>query len=301
MNILIAGGTGLVGSVLSGTLVAHGHHVALLSRHTNLHTAYPQFSWDIEKGHIDPKAFEQVDVLINLSGTGIADKRWTAAYKKQILESRTKGIQLLLHHAANSKSRIHTFISASAVGYYGLDTGDQKVNENAPNGIDYLAKVVQAWENEALKASSLGIRTVCLRTGVVLASTGGALPKLALPFRYSLGAALGSGQQYVSWIDVEDLTELYTFAAENSQLKGIYNAVSPTPVTNNELSHAIAKELNTPLWLPHLPSWALKAIVGEMANTLLGGNNVSSDKIMREGFVFLSPTLAESLKKRLHP
>lgn len=298
MNILIAGGTGMIGTVLSQKLLSKGHHVSILSRRPKQNAAMPQFFWDVERGNIDPRALINAEVIVNLSGAGVADKRWTEAYKAEILDSRTKSAQLLLKSSEGNPT-IHTYISASGVASYGIDTGDKWMKEEVPYATDFLAQVVKEWETQALKAEEQGLRAVCLRTGLVLSSKGGALPQLALPIKYFIGSPLGSGNQYISWIDIDDLVDLYVFSIENTQLRGIYNAVSPHPLTNGEFTSVISRHLKRPLWAPHVPAWALKLIVGEMANTLLGGNRVSAQKILLEGFEFLAPTLWDSLQKQL--
>jgi uncharacterized protein (TIGR01777 family) len=299
LNILIAGGTGLVGQVLCQKLASRGHKVSLLSRHPKEDARLKQYEWDPEKGKIDIQAIEEAEVVVNLAGAGVADRRWSSSYKKQILDSRVKSTQLLLRAIKTSANKVHTYISASATGYYGYDTGALILHETSPKGNDYLANVVADWEKEAFEAEKLGLRTVCLRTGIVLSAKGGALPQLVFPIRYGFGSAFGSGNQFFSWIDIEDLAALYVFAIEHEEVRGIYNAVAPTPITNQELTAALARQLEKPLWLPHVPKCALQVVVGELSNTLVGGNKVSSEKIRAEGFVFQSPTIEESLKRQL--
>lgn len=299
MNILIAGGTGLIGTELCKQLAAKGHSVSLLSRHPQKNGPFKQFSWDPKKGELDTDSLFETEAIINLAGAGVAEKRWTEAYKKEIMESRTLGAQLLLRYLATSKHHVRTYISASGISYYGIDTGDKLMNEESPKGDGFLAEVVLNWEKEALEAQKLGVRTVCLRTGVVLSKQGGALPKMALPVKLFVGSPFGSGHQYFSWIDLDDLVRLYIFVLENTEVEGIYNAVSPQPVTNKEFTQLLASQLNKPLWAPHVPSWALSLAVGEMSQTLLGGNKVASKKIEQAGFQFKAPTVEASLSKQL--
>ena len=298
MNILIAGGTGMIGSFLSEKLISKGHQVHILSRHPQANSQPPQFWWDLKTENVDPNAYTGVEAIVNLSGAGVADKRWTEVYKKQILESRTKSAQILLKNIP-SNSHIHTYVSASGVAAYGIDTGDKWMSEESPYDSDYLAQVVKSWETEALKAEEKGIRTVCLRTAVVLSGKGGALPKMALPIKLFLGSPFGTGNQYFPWIDIEDLTCLYTLAIESPSMRGIYNAAAPNPVTNREFTESLALHLHRPLWIPNVPAWALKIAVGEMASTLVGGNKVSSQKALDTGFVFASPRPEDSFKRHL--
>lgn len=298
MKILIAGGTGLIGTSLTKKLISKGHYVHVLSRHPKQNATSPEFKWDPKAGTIDLNSYEGVEAIVNLSGAGVADKRWTKAYKKDILESRTKTAQVLLQNIPNN-AHIHTYVSASGVASYGIDTGKDWMSEDVTYAADFLAQVVKSWEAEALKAEEKDIRTVCLRTAVVLSGKGGALPKMALPIQLFLGFVLGSGKQYFSWIDIDDLTELYVFALENPSIRGIYNASSPNPLTQKEFTETLAKHFHRPMWTPHVPTWALHLAVGEMASTLLGGNRVSPNKVLNQGFVFTAPTLQDSLKRQL--
>lgn len=298
MKVLIAGGTGLIGKALTEKLLSKGYQVHILTRHPKPGNRAPQFKWDLKTESIDTRAYEGIDAIVNLSGAGVADKRWTKAYKQEILESRIKTAQVLLKNIP-PHSPIRTYISASGVAAYGIDTGNTWVSEEMPYAKDFLAQVVKAWEEEALKAEEKGIRTVCLRTAVVLSGKGGALPKIATPIKFFIGSPFGTGKQYFPWIDIDDLTDLYTFALENISIRGIYNAAAPHAVTNKEFAEVVAKHLHKPLFAPNVPAFVLQIAVGEMASTLLGGNRVSSSKIRKAGFVFQAPTLQESLVKQL--
>jgi len=300
LKILIAGATGLIGNELTNKLLTEGHSVSILSRSkTSKIPKTTVFVWNPEQGEIDLSAFNGVDAIINLAGAGVADKRWTSAYKQTILDSRINSTQLLINSLQITQNQVHTFINASAIGFYGTNTGSNWVDENTKCGEDFLADVVQKWEKEAFKAQNLNIRTVAIRIGIVLSGKGGALPKMALPVKYYFGAALGSGNQYVSWIDIDDLVSIFIYCLTNKTVNGAINAVAPAPVTNKEFNTALAKQINRMVFLPNLPSIILKIIIGEFAASLLGGNRVFCTKITQSGFKFQHKTLEKSLKNQL--
>lgn len=300
MKILIAGATGLIGNELTNKLLTEGHSVSILSRNkTSKIQNTTVFVWNPERNEIDLKALDGVDAVINLAGAGVADKRWTSAYKQTILESRIKSTQLLTKSLKNTKNQVNTFINASAIGFYGNDTSDKWVDENNKCGNNFLAHVVQKWEQEAFKAQNLNIRTVAIRTGIVLSAKGGALPKMALPVKYYFGAALGTGNQYVSWIDIDDLVSIFIHCLLNKTISGAVNAVAPAPVTNKEFNDSLAKQLNRIVFLPNVPPIILKIMIGEFSASLLGGNRVLCTKIIHNGFKFQHETLEKSLKNQL--
>jgi uncharacterized protein (TIGR01777 family) len=291
-NILITGGSGLVGKKITQQLESEGLSVAWLSRDPKKYTQ-KSFAWDIDKNTIDKAAIEWADGIIHLAGEGVAEKRWTEERKKAILESRTQSSALLYEAIKNAKNKPEAFISASAVGYYGFDTGDKTVAENEKPGTDFLAKVVVAWENEVKKMADLGLRTVLLRIGIVLDKDGGALKEMMKP---PVAAPLGSGKQWMSWIVIDDLARMFSFAVKNEKASGIYNAVGPNPATNAELTKAAAKHAGKPFIGFGVPGFGLKLILGEMAMMVLGGNKVTSKKIQSAGFEFKYPELDEAMK-----
>ncbi|MES2733409.1 MAG: TIGR01777 family oxidoreductase [Bacteroidota bacterium] len=284
-HVLITGGTGLIGTRLTELLLQKGYTVALLSRQAN---AQPDsrgirtYHWDIAKGEIDTQSILEADYLIHLAGAGVADKRWTQHRKQEIIDSRTQSTQLLAEHLRAIPYKLKSFISASAIGIYGADTGTDILTEATPPGTDFLADVTQRWEAAADQVAHLPIRTVKLRIGIVLSEKGGALAKIAQPIRLGAGAPLGSGKQFLSWIHVDDLARLFIYALENEQLRGVYNAVAPNPVTNEQLTQLAAKVLKKPLWLPHVPAFALRLAFGELAEVILGGNHVLNKRIAEE-------------------
>jgi uncharacterized protein len=290
-NILITGGSGLVGKRITQLLEKKGYQVAWLSRSEQ--SGRKSFLWNVENQEIDPQAMEWAEAVIHLAGAGVAEKRWTPERKKLILDSRTQSTQLLYSAIEKSHNRPNTFISASAVGYYGFNTGTALVDENSAAGTDFLAEVVIAWENEVKKIESLQLRTVMLRIGIVLDAEGGALGEMLKP---PVAAPLGSGDQWMSWIHIEDLAHMFVFALEKTTLQGIYNAVGPSPATNQQLTKEAASAKGKPYLGIGVPGFALQLVLGEMAAMVLGGNRVSSQKILKAGFEFEFSELRGALK-----
>lgn len=292
-NILITGGSGLVGKRITAHLEAKGHAVAWLSRSPDKYKQ-KSFSWDVDAMQIDQEAIEWADAVIHLAGEGVADSRWTAARKQAILHSRTHSTQILAEAISKAENKPSSFIAASAVGYYGFNTGNDVITENSPAGDDFLAQVVIAWENESKKLENHGLRTVMLRIGIVLDQSGGALKEMLKP---PVAAPLGSGEQWMSWIQIEDLARMFVFAIENESLSGVFNAVGPKPVTNRALTQSAAKKIDKMFVGVGVPGFMLKIILGEMAQMVLGGNKASSKKIEAAGFQFRYPSIEEALEK----
>ncbi len=292
-NILITGGSGLVGKRITAHLEAKGHAVAWLSRSPDKYKQ-KSFSWDVDAMQIDQEAIDWADAIIHLAGEGVADKRWTAKRKQEILHSRTHSTQLLREAIEKSNKKPETFVAASAVGYYGFNTGKNLMAEEDPAGSDFLAQVVIAWEEESKKLQDLGLRTALLRIGIVLDKNGGALPEMLKP---PVTAPLGSGSQWMSWIQIEDLARMFVFAIEQDTINGIYNAVGPKPATNRELTQAAADRVNKTFIGVGVPSFLLSIVLGEMSLMVTGGNKVSSKKIEAAGFQFRYPTLESALDK----
>lgn len=292
-KILITGGSGLVGKKITVLLERKGYEVAWLSRNPE---KYKQrsFAWDVDRQTIDPDALSWSDGIIHLAGEGVADKRWTAERKKAILQSRTQSTLLLKQAIEKSEKKPEVFVSASAVGYYGFNTGDIVMEENGKAGDDFLAQVVLAWESEVEKIAGYGVRTVMLRIGIVLDNKGGALVEMLKP---PVAAPLGSGQQWMSWIAIDDLARMFLFAIENKEMRGIFNAVGPNPATNAVLTKAAAKKVGKVFVEIGVPGFTLKIILGEMAQMVLGGNRVSANKIRKAGFEFRYPVLEDALEK----
>lgn len=281
MNILITGGTGMIGHRLTELLLAKGHKVSYLSRKKENLPKVEVLQWDIQKGYIEEGALEAADYVVHLAGAGIADKRWTDERKKEIIDSRIQPIELINSYLQKNNIQLKGFISASAIGIYGGDTGDIRLEENSELGNDFLAECTKLWEIHAKKMTNTA-RIVSVRIGIVLSEKGGALPKLVQPIRLGFGAALGSGKQFMSWIHVDDLCEIFVKALEDDTMQGPYNAVAPNPVTNQEMTSVAAQVLKKPLWLPNVPNFALKLVFGEMGIVVTGGNFVLNKRLSKE-------------------
>lgn len=293
-KILLTGGTGLIGSRLAEMLEALGCEVHILTRSKRPSAGRRKyFTWSVEQGTVEDGAVE-VDTVIHLAGAGVADKRWTAARKREIRDSRVESTALLHRELRARGQGVKSLVSASAVGYYG-DGGDRILHEEAAPGSGFLPETCVEWERAAFAiGEDLGIPVAALRTGIVLSTRGGALPQLDLPVRFGISGILGSGKQYMPWIHIDDLCRMYLHAAEH-RLEGPYNAAAPDPATNREVMRAVAASLNRPFIPMPAPGLALKAIMGEMAGMLLEGQRTSADKIMETGFGFDHPDLDETL------
>jgi uncharacterized protein len=284
-KILITGGSGMIGSRLTTLLTERGHDVAHLSR-SKKENKIKTFLWNPDANEVDEDALKNAEVIVHLAGAGVADKRWNGKWKNEILLSRTRSTALLREMLQKQKHDVETFICASGIGIYGLkDDGDEFIESDKP-GTDFMASVATAWEREVDKIDNPGVRIVKLRIGVVLSDKGGALMKLAQPVKLLVGAPLGSGEQWVNWIHIDDLCRIFIKAIEDPVLQGVYNAVAPHPVTNKTLTKAIAKALKKPLWLPPIPRFIIRIIAGEVSGIVLNGGRVSSKKIENAGFVF---------------
>lgn len=297
-NILITGASGLVGTRLTELLLQKVYQVSHLSR-SKSDGPIPAFTWNISNQEIEDGALGQTDAIIHLAGAGIADKRWTAARKKEILDSRVKSTELLYEALKGEKHQVKTFVSASAIGIYGFAGSEKVFDEDSEPANDFLADVVKQWEATVDKIESLGIRVVKIRIGILLSEQGGALREMMQPFKWGVGSPLGSGKQFLSWIHIDDVCQIFMKAIEDDRMQGVYNAVGPNPVTNKELTVSMAKALRKPLWLPNVPSFILKIVLGEMADLVLKGSKVSSDKVQKAGYEFVFPDLKKALEDLL--
>lgn len=293
-NILIAGGTGLVGQILSQKLIENNYRVAILSRSASQNESnLPYFQWNIAKKEIDPAAIDFADIVINLAGAGIADQKWTAARKHEILQSRVNSNQFLFETFKDKP--LQMFVSASATGYYGGEYSDSTpLTETDKPGTDFMSQVCISWEESAQLFQNHAPLAI-VRIGVVLDKNGGMLAKLAPITKIGLGAPLGSGNQYVPWIHAHDLAGIFLHILANN-LTGQFNAVAPQIHTNKAFSKTMAQVFNRPFIAPKVPSLALKAILGEMSAVVLKGSNISSKKIQDTGFVFSYGNLENALK-----
>jgi uncharacterized protein (TIGR01777 family) len=293
-TVLITGGTGLIGSKLTRLLLGKGYNVNHMSRRHEPMPGVKTFYWDVPKGEIDERCIDDVDVIIHLAGAGVAGKRWSKRRKAAIISSRTDSIRLIYDLLKKRKHQVESVISASAIGYYG-DCHDVPVDEHSSPGDDFLAHCCVEWEAAVDEGKSLGLRVAKFRTGVVL-DKGGALEKMAAPVKWFVGSPLGSGKQWIPWIHVQDVIDMYLFAIENEDIQGVYDMVAPNPVTNKQLTEAIANQLHRPLWLPNVPAFSLKLLLGEMSFIVLGGAKVSAQKIEDAGFKFYYTALTDALR-----
>jgi uncharacterized protein len=304
MKVVITGGSGLIGSALARNLYIKGHEIGILGRNTKneLNLPYHFYKWDIDKSEIDRAALENTDYIVHLAGENISDKRWTIKQKLIIEKSRVKSAELVFDYCKENITKLKAFITSSAIGYYGTFTSGRILYENDSPGNDFLAEIGVKWENAADLFKMLGIRTVKIRTGVVLSHLGAAYTKMSKPIKLGMGASFGNGKQYVPWIHLDDIVAIFEKAIEDEKMDGAYNGVSPCYLTNKELTQAIAKSLNKPYWLPNIPSFVIRAVFGEMSDILLKGTRISADKIVDQGFQFKFPTIEialEDLAKQL--
>ncbi len=294
--ILISGGTGLVGKALSNHLLSKGHEIRILSRNPESTNNIKSFYWNVEKNEIDEKAFDGVEHIVHLAGSGIADKRWTHARKQEIIDSRVNSIKLITSIVKKKNIQLKSFVGASAIGIYGMVTSETIFTETDRGQDDFLSQSCIQWENAYQEIQTLSNKNCIIRIGVVLSKNGGALNRLLPLFQLGLGSAVGSGKQYMPWIHLDDLVSVFHESLFNPNYSGIYNAVSPEETSNQSFSKQLAKSLLKPFFLPNVPAFILKLMFGKMANVLLEGSRVSNQKLVKIGFKFKYPTLSEALK-----
>jgi uncharacterized protein (TIGR01777 family) len=294
MDVLISGASGLIGSTLARTLTANGHRVVRLRR--GAVTNGNDVGWEPGAGRIDAPALEALDAVVHLAGEGIGEKRWSDEQKRRILESRTRGTELLVGALATREQKPKVLVSASAIGYYG-DRGDEVLTEVSTPGRDFLASVCEQWEAATAPASDAGVRVVNVRTGIVLARKGGALGRLLLPFKLGLGGRVGSGHQYMSWISIDDEVGAIVHAIDNGELHGAMNATGPNPVTNAEFTSTLGHVLHRPTLLP-TPLAPLKIVYGPelVESLLLFSQRVEPTKLRATGYEFRHPSLEAALR-----
>ena len=301
MRILIAGATGLVGQELVRLCHQQGIAVnylttskAKLSKDEN----YTGFYWNPAKNEIDINCFTDVEVVINLAGASISN-RWTSAYKKEILNSRIDSANCIFNSITDNNIRMSHYISASAIGIYPSSVTNYYDEESNEVASTFLGEVVEAWEKAADQFSKIGAMVSKIRIGLVLSAQGGALPEILKPVKMYVGAAFGSGKQWQSWIHISDVAKIFLFVSQH-QLEGIFNAVAPNAVTNRELTKAVAETVNRPLFLPNIPKFVMKLVLGEMHLLLFESQRVCSQKIEEEGYNFefhnIRPALQDLLK-----
>lgn len=290
-TVLITGGTGLVGRSLTKALAKSGYKVIILSRNIDGKKTMENISyatWNVKKQLMDVKAVEEADYIIHLAGAGVVEKKWTADYKKEIVESRTESSRLIIDTLKNNRNTVKAVISASAIGWYGADTEPVKAfteTDTADNS--FLGQTCKLWEDSIEPVKDLNKRLVKLRTGIVLSNDGGALAEFKKPIRFGVAAILSKGNQIVSWIHIDDLCRMFIAAIENEDLQGSYNAVAPNPVSNRMLTSVLAKAMKGNFYLPiHVPAFILKILMGQRSLEVLKSATVSSKKITDAGFTF---------------
>jgi len=291
MNILITGGTGFIGSALCSRLLEENNKIVILSRHPEKIKPPIKAITDLN----DLKDSEIFDVVINLSGEPIANKRWSDKQKHQIFSSRIDITEKLISYFEKSENKPKLFISGSAIGYYGIDKSDNSIEEKETGDNSFSSKLCQKWEVTALKAEKLGIRTCLLRTGIVLGKNGGALSKMLLPFKMCLGGRIGNGKQWMSWVHIDDLVGIILYCISHDNLKGAINGTSPNPVTNQVFTKTLGMIIKRPTIFP-MPTIVVKLLMGEMGEELLlAGKKIVPKKALDAGYNFKYKTLEEAL------
>ena len=299
MKILLSGSSGLIGSMLTTFLESKNHQIIkLVRKDTDVHE--DEIAWDLHKGIVNLKKMENLDAVIHLAGENVSNGRWTEEKKKSILDSRVMGTLVLCRAIASLKNPPKVLISASAIGYYG-SRGDEILTEESSQGAGFLADLCEQWEAATLPAREKGIRVVTLRLGMVLTPKGGALKKMLIPFKLGLGGIIGSGKQYVSWIAMDDLLRMIEYTLQKESIQGPVNAVSPHPVTNQELTKTLGQLLHRPtiMWIPE---FAARIAFGEMADELLLNSlRVLPKKVTDAGFQYAAASLKCALEGLLDP
>ena len=296
MNILITGGTGLIGTALRESLQEKGHQITIVSRNPQqIVPGVRLISWDL-----DPliTELEGTDAVVNLAGASLSgnnplDMRWTKTRRREIINSRIKAGETLCVAIEKAQKKPEILIQASAIGYYG-NIGKDQVDESGLAGSDFLAKVCQSWEASTSRAEELGVRRIIARIGLVLSDKGGLLPLLSLPFRLFLGGPMGSGEQFMSWIHIADLVKSLEHFLENANTQGIYNITTPEPVTNRGFAAEMGRSLNKPNWLP-IPGFAMKLALGKAATLALDGREVLPGRLLESGFQYQFSQLPQAL------
>lgn len=300
MKVLVTGATGLIGRALCKLLAAGGHSIVALSRSPesarNL-VASEVRKWDAKAGPPDPATLNGVEAVVHLAGEPIVARRWTPEQKKVIRESRVASTANLVSAIRSSQSKPRVLVSASAVGYYG-DRGDEQLEETSSAGEGFLPEVCKEWEAAAQAVSDIGLQSVQVRTGVVLSTEGGALARMLPPFKLALGGPLGNGRQWFPWIHIKDIAGIFYHALITSTVEGPINGVAPEPVTNAEFTRELGRVLHRPALVP-VPEFALRALMGEMADVLFVSQRVVPVKALSSGYEFHYPQLAQSLEDLL--
>lgn len=295
-RIVITGATGLIGSHLSSLLEVEGYDVVHLTRDRKKGDRAKSFVWDPARSYADSDAFHPGDIIIHLAGANIGAGRWTGKRKQEIISSRVNSAALLFLKTAAEGIMPSAFITASATGYYGAVTEQGIFTESDPPAADFLGETCRKWEEAAQPFVEKGVRVVKIRTSVVLAGTGSALSKMTMPAAAGLIVRPGPGDQYFPWIHIDDLCAVYLTAVREAGLSGAYNAVAPEHVTLDGVMKEIARQKHLPVFLPHIPVWLMRAVLGEMSVMLTTGSRVSSERLTNSGFSFRYPDIAAALR-----
>lgn len=296
MKILVTGGTGLIGRALTKKLIDQGHKINILSRGKSKTSGVSVYKWNYESGYLEEGALKGVEAIFHLAGAGIAEKCWTEKRKKEIIESRVKTLQLLEKHI--DKTTLKILIGGSAIGYYGGNTGENENTENTVAGKDFLAECTKIWEKSELEfVKKNNLKLVIVRIGVVLSLKGGALPKILIPINLNFGSGIGTGLQWISWIHMEDLIDILIKSLDSNHPLEIINGVAPKPERNNDFNKIAAYILNKTYFLPNVPSFVLRLILGEMSSVILGSSKVKYSGKHDFKFPTLELALRDLLKK----
>ena len=301
--VLISGGTGLIGSHLVNHLIQKNYDIIILSRKKNQASDNPKISysyWNIKDNIIDAEVVRKADHIIHLAGAGVLDKKWTQEYKNVIIESRVKSAEMIINCLNESNHNVKTFVSASAIGWYGKDEKPlirkEGFVEGDPSSDDFLGKTCVLWEAASSRVATFGIRLVRLRTGIVLSNRGGAFERYKTPLKFGIAPILGNGKQVVSWIHIDDLCRMYCEAIENNYLNGNYNAVAPEPSTQKDLIMKLGQQMRNRFFIPvYVPRFAIKLLFGKRSIEILKSETVSDKKIKSNGFTFLYPSLESAI------
>lgn len=297
MNIIVAGGTGLIGRELTAALLAGGHQVWILSRNpqtASVPSGAERVAWDAGTsagwGHL----VEEADAIFNLAGENLGAHLWTPAHKEKVISSRKNAGQAIIQALTTARHRPGVLVQASAIGYYGA-SDERPLDENSPRGSDWQASVCQDWEASTLEAEQLGVRRVVVRTGLVLAKNGGVLLRLLLPFRLFVGGPLGSGKQYYSWITMRDEIRALLFLLSDQSTTGVFNLTAPNPVPQADFGRVVAQVLHRPYWFP-TPAFAMRLVLGEMSTLVVDGQRVTPRRLSEAGFKFSDEHLKPALQ-----
>lgn len=294
-SILIAGGTGLIGKHIISCLDKDQYNISVLSRTKRVSNNIQYYKWDLGKMEIEEEALKNVDIIINLAGAGIADKRWTESRKKEIIESRIKSNECLFKNLSERGIRPKAYISASAIGYYG-NRGDEILTENSSVGKSgFLAQTTEQWEDAVFKLESQFERMVVVRVGLVLSTQGGALQKMLTPAKLGSAAYFGSGKQYYPWIHIDDIVQVFIEAIKNESMSGIFNGVSPEPIPVKEMSRSIKNALGGVRIVHSIPVFVLKILLGEMYTMLMNSARVMPKALLDQNFKFKFQDLDKAL------